>query len=86
MKLFYGSRIMAEIVGAILAALVTIGRMVYDECRKISKQATTCGGHFHRDDDEDDTPVPDDGEAPRRFKVELGQETIRRLIKRDLPD
>ena len=76
---------MAQIIGAIIGALVTIGKMVYDECRKISKQATTCGGHFHRDDD-NDTPVPDDGEAPRRFKVELGQETIRRLIKRDLPE
>lgn len=78
---------MAEIIGAILGALVTIGKMVYDECRKISKQATTCGGHFRHHDDGDDTPVPDDGEpSPRRFKVELGQETIRRLIKRDLPE
>ena len=87
MKLFYVVIYkMAQIIGAIIGALVTIGKMVYDECRKISKQATTCGGHFRHHDDEDDTPVPDEGETPRRFKVELGQETIRRLIKRDLPE
>jgi hypothetical protein len=74
---------MAEILGVILGALVTIGKIIYDECKKIGDKVTTCGGHK---DDDDDTPVPDeDDEEPRhRIKIELGRETIRRLIKRGL--
>ena len=71
---------MAEIIGVVLGAIVTIGKIIYDEVRRISEKVTSCGGR----NDDDDTPVPDDGEEPRRFKVELGQETIRRLIKRNL--
>jgi hypothetical protein len=71
---------MAEIIGVVIGAIVTIGKIVYDECRKIGEKVTSCGGK------PDDTPVPDEDEdeEPRRFKVELGQETIRRLIKRSL--
>jgi len=74
---------MAEIIGVILGALVTIGKIIYDECKKIGDKVTSCGGH------EDDTPVPDeDDEKPRheRIKIELGRDTIRRLIKRNLGD
>lgn len=73
---------MAEIVGVLIGAVVTIGKIIYDEVNKIGRHVTSCGGHRH---DDDETPVPDSG-SPRKFRVELGQETIRRLIKRDLPD
>ena len=72
---------MAEIIGVVLGALVTVGKIIYDELRRIGDKVTSCGGGPDKDDE---TPVPDDGEEPRRFKVELGQETIRRLIKQNL--
>jgi hypothetical protein len=71
---------MAEIVGVILGAIMTIGKIIYDECRKIGEQATSCGGHRHHDS-EDDTPVPDDSEPPE-YKVTLGRNTIRQLLKK----
>jgi len=75
---------MAEIIGVILGALVTIGKIIYDECKKIGDKVTSCGGDPRHDDD---TPVPDeDDEEPHnnRIKIELGRDTIRRLIKRGL--
>ena len=74
---------MAEIIGVILSAIVTIGKIIYDECKKVSKQVTSCGDPPPLHDDED-TPVPDDGEGPQRIRIELGQETIKRLIKKNL--
>jgi len=73
---------MAEIIGVILSALVTIGKIIYDECKKVSRQVTSCGDPPHHHDD-DDTPVPDD-EGEEKIKIELGRDTIRRLIKRNL--
>jgi hypothetical protein len=73
---------MAEILGVILGALVTIGKIIYDECKKVGKQVTSCGDPSR--DDHDDTPVPDDGEE--KIKIELGRDTIKRLIKRNLGD
>ena len=69
---------MAEIIGVILSALVTIGKIIYDECTKVSKQITSCGNPPR----DDDTPVPDDGEE--KIKIEIGRDTIKRLIKRNL--
>jgi hypothetical protein len=75
---------MAEILGVILGALVTIGKIIYDECKKVSKQVTSCGDPPPHHDD--DTPVPEDEdeEPHHRIKIELGRDTIRRLIKRNL--
>jgi hypothetical protein len=75
---------MAEIIGVIIGALVTIGKIIYDECKKVGEKVTSCGDPPRHDDD--DTPVPDEDEEPRhhRIKIELGRDTIRRLIKRNL--
>lgn len=73
---------MAEIIGVILGALVTIGKIIYDEFKKVSKQVTSCGDPPPHHHDDDDTPVPDDGEE--KIKIELGRDTIKRLIKRNL--
>ena len=73
---------MAEIVGAIIGAIVTIGKIIYDECNKIGKKVTSCGDAPVHDDD---TPVPDEDEKPRhRIKIELGKDTIKRIILRNI--
>ena len=72
---------MAEIIGVILSAIVTIGKIIYDECKKVSKQVTSCGDP-PRDDDHDDTPVPDDGEE--KIKIELGRATIKRILLKNI--
>ena len=77
---------MAEIIGVILSAIVTIGKIIYDECKKVSKQVTSCGDPPREDDDpprEDaDTPVPDDGEE--KIKIELGRDTIKRILLKNI--
>ena len=70
---------MAEIIGVILSAIVTIGKIIYDECKKVGKQVTSCGDP-PRDDDV--TPVPDDSEE--KIQIEFGRDTIKRIIKRGL--
>ena len=71
---------MAEIIGVILSAIVTIGKIIYDECKKVSKQVTSCGDPPR--DDHDDTPVPDDGEE--KIKIELGRDTIKRILLKNI--
>jgi hypothetical protein len=70
---------MAEIIGVILSAIVTIGKIIYDECKKVSKQVTSCGDPPHEDDD---TPVPDDGEE--KIQIELGRATIKRILLKNI--
>ena len=71
---------MAEIIGVIIGAIVTIGKIIYDECKKVGKQVTSCGDPPR--DDEDDTPVPDDGE--KKIKIELGRATIKRILLKNI--
>jgi len=70
---------MAEIIGVILSAIVTIGKIIYDECKKVSKQVTSCGDPPR---DDDDTPVPDDGEE--KIQIELGRSTIKRILLKNI--
>lgn len=76
---------MAEIFGIVIGAIVSIGKIIYDEFHKAGKYATSCGQHKH--DKEDDTPRPEslsDDEEPA--KVTLGRNTVRRLIKKLIED
>jgi hypothetical protein len=76
---------MAEIIGVIIGAIVTIGKIIYDECKKVGKQVTSCGDP-PRDDpphhDDDVTPVPDDGEE--KIHIELGRATIKRILLKNI--
>jgi len=71
---------MAEIIGVILSAIVTIGKIIYDECKKVGKQVTSCGDPPR--DDDDVTPVPDDGEE--KIKIEVGRATIKRILLKNI--
>ena len=70
---------MAEVIGVIIGAIVTIGKIIYDECKKVGKQVTSCGDP-PRDDDV--TPVPDDGEE--KINIEVGRATIKRILLKNI--